>query len=208
MQNSTKAQEPSQIQIFGAVLPDLMIECVLDNDHPHQLRFEKWDGGKAARVSTTRYRGHTYAPAPIASGLAQTVRFPVASKPFESAPKLCASMLGFLCRYSRLLPDAAALIIAFATASWFADCLPVAPVLYLLGPDNDARLVLRLLGCLCRRPILLGDIDLAALATLPNHLDATLLVDQRNLARRVARVFPAVMRCRGVPDPPTRRASR
>ncbi len=50
---------------------------------------------------------------------------------------------------------------------------------------------MRLLGCLCRRSVLLGDVDVAALATLPNHLDATLLIDQRNLTRRVTRVLLA-----------------
>jgi hypothetical protein len=100
-------------------------------------------------------------------------------------------MLEFLSRYAHLLPDVAALLVAFALASWFPDCIPVAPVLYLLGPDNEARLVLRLLGCLCRRPILLSDIDLPALATLPSQVDATLLISQRNIPRQVMRVLLA-----------------
>ncbi len=98
-------------------------------------------------------------------------------------------MFGFLSRYAYLSPDGAWLLVAFALASWFPDCVPVAPVLHLLGPDNEARLVLRLLACISRRPVLLSDIDVPALATLPGQLDPTLLIGQRNLPRSVMRVW-------------------
>ena len=29
------------------------------------------------------------------------------------------------------------ILVAFALASWFVDCFPVAPVLFLLGPENN-----------------------------------------------------------------------
>lgn len=96
-----------------------------------------------------------------------------------------------LSRYVSLTSEGADLFIAFALASHFVDCLPVAPVLFLLGPENETSLVLRLLGCFCRRPLLLGAIDIAALATLPSQLDATLLINQRNLPQRVVRILQA-----------------
>ena len=188
---SAQADRTSCIQTFGVVLPDLIIESILDPDHPNQLRLHTWDGRKAATTPTTSYRGCTYTPAPIAGGLANAVRFPATSKPFGSAAKLTASMREFLSRYVGLAPEAAALLIAFALATYFVDCLPIAPVLYLLGPDNEVSLVRRLLGCLCRRPVLLGDIDMAALGTLPSQLEATLLINQRNLAQRVTRILLA-----------------
>ena len=119
------------------------------------------------------------------------VRFPVTSTSFGSTAKLVASMREFLSRYIRLAPEAADLLMAFALASHFVDCLPVAPVLFLLGPESETSLVLRLLACVCRRPLLLGDVDLAALATLPSQLDATLLINQRNLPQRVMRILQA-----------------
>jgi hypothetical protein len=188
---SAQADRTSSIQTFGVVLPDLIIESILDPDHPNQLRLHTWDGRKAATTPTASYRGCTYTPAPVAGGLANAVRFPATSKPFGSAARLTASMLEFLSRYLGLAPDAAVLLIAFALASYFVDCFPVAPVLYLLGPANEAGLVLRLLGCLCRRSVLLGDIDMAALGTLPSQLEATLLINQRNLAQRVTRILLA-----------------
>ncbi|MDP9159843.1 MAG: hypothetical protein M3O09_06385 [Acidobacteriota bacterium] len=84
-----------------------------------------------------------------------------------------------------------ALVVAFAFSSWFTDCTPVAPLLYLLGPENEACQLLRLLECLCRRPILLSDVDIAALRTLPNNLNPTLLCSQRHLTRCVMQVVLA-----------------
>jgi hypothetical protein len=98
-------------------------------------------------------------------------------------------MLKVLDLYSNLQHDAAALIVAFSLASWFAECFPLAPLLYLLGPDNEAALALRLMGCFCRRAILLCDVDIAALGTLPRDLCPTLLVNQRDLGRRLTRVL-------------------
>ena len=187
---STQAPR-ADIQTFGAVLPNLVIESVIDPDRSNQLRLHTWDGSRFATKPTVSYCGRTYQPAPIARGLTQVVRFPVTSKPFGSAAKLIASMLAFLSRYANLTPDVAALLVAFALASWFVDCVPVAPILQLLGPGNEASLVLRCLGYLCRRPVLLSCVDVGALATLPSHLDATLLISQRNLPRQVMGVLAA-----------------
>ena len=173
-----------------AVLPNLAIEAILDPDHPNQLRLHTWDGRKFVTAPNTRYRGCTYTPAPIAKGLAQAVRFSRTSRPFGSAAKLTSSMLELLSHYARLQHDAAALLVAFAVASWFPDCVPVAPVLYLLGPENEASLMLRLLGCLCRRPVLLGDIDMAAFG-VPGELDQS----AQSCAARHANLA-AVMPCR------------
>jgi hypothetical protein len=101
------------------------------------------------------------------------------------------SLRQFIARFAACTPDALDLLGAFVLASWFTDCIPVAPILYLVGPEDVVRLVLRLLGCLCRRAVLLGDVDLAALATLPSNLGATLLISQRQLNRGVTRALRA-----------------
>ncbi len=172
MPNSVQDQEPSPIQTFGVVLPQLMVEAIFDQSHPNQLRLHTWDGHRAATPPTVSRRGCTYAAAPVAAGLSRAVRFPGSSKSFGTAAQLTSSMLKFLGRYASLPPDVAALIVAFALSSWFVDCFPVAPSLYLLGPDNEATLLLRLMGCLCRRPILLSEVDIAALGTLPRDLES------------------------------------
>ena len=133
----------------------------------------------------------SYIPKDLASGLVEFVRFASPSLSFESTAKLVSSLRDFLCTYARLQPEMVDLLVAFALATWFCDCMPVAPVLNLFGPDSAVSLILRLLGCLCRRPVLLGDVDFEGLATLPNRLGATLLINQRNLGRRVKRALLA-----------------
>ncbi len=191
MPNSVRAQEPLRSQIFGGVLPNVVIETVRDPSYPNQLRLHTWDGGHAATASTFSCRGCTYTPAPIPAGLASAILFPGPSKSFGTAAELSVSMSRFLDRYANLPPGAKEVIVAFALASWFVDCFPVAPLLHLVGPDNEITRLLRLMGCLCRRPILLGDLDLPALSTLPSDLAPTLLVNQRNLGRRLTHVLLA-----------------
>ena len=101
--------------------------------------------------------------------------------------KVISSLGDFLSTYARLQPEVADLLVAFGLATWFCDCMSVAPVLYLFGPESAVSQVLRLLGCFCRRPVLLGDVDFEGLSTLPSRLGATLLINQRDLGRRVKR---------------------
>lgn len=191
MHNSGETKEISSTQIFGIALPNLIIEAIVDRSHPTQLCLHSWNGSKARTISIVSYRGCTYTAASIAAGLSRAVRFPDSSKAFGTVAQLTSSMLKFLDRYARLPPDAAALIATFALSSWVEDCFVVTPMLHLLGPDGEVTRVLRLLNCLCRRPILLSDFDVAALSTLPRNLDPTLLVNQRDLGRRLTRVLLA-----------------
>ena len=137
------------------------------------------------------HRGQKLVPATVGKNLARAVRFPPPSKPFGSPAKLIASMRDFLFHYTQLTPETAALLVAFALASWFADCIPVAPVLLLLGPEGEARRVLQLLATLCRRPALLADIDLTAVRSLPEEMNVTLLINQRELSKNVRKFLMA-----------------
>jgi hypothetical protein len=137
------------------------------------------------------HQGTVRVPPLIVPGLMHSVRFPPASKPFTSAEELVGDLRKFLASYAFLLPDEQDLLVAFALASWFIDCTPLAPIVYLVGPESPVRLVLRLLGGLCRHATLLGDIDLAALKTLPPGLGATMLIAQRHLPRSVSQVLRA-----------------
>jgi hypothetical protein len=188
---SIRTKTLSTFQTFGTVLSDLVIEAVYDPRHPTQLQMHSWDGRKTATTSTVSFGGCTYSAAPIAAGLSRAVRFPSPSEAFGTASQLTSSMLQFLGRYANLSPDAAALVVAFALGSWFADCFPTAPLMHLLGPDIEVSRTLRLMGSLCRRPILLNHLDAAALNTLPSNLDPTLLVNQRNLGKRLNNILLA-----------------
>jgi len=137
------------------------------------------------------HAGIAYSPGRLSHDLLQSVRFPPASTPSGSTKALISSLREFVLTYVQLRPEAVDLLVAFVLASWFADCMSIVPVLHLFGPDSAISQVMHLLACLCRRSLLLGDLDIAGLVSLPNGLDPTLLINQRHLSQRVRRALIA-----------------
>jgi hypothetical protein len=182
---------PSAIETYGEVFPNLLIEAVVDLEHPNHLRLQTWNGQRSTAAPRVSYQGRTYVAGPVCDGLAQAVRFPPCSRPFGSVASLVSSMREVFSHYANSSANVASILTAFSLASCFVDCLPVAPILDLVGGESEVSLVLRLLGGTCRRSLLLGDVDMAALATLPAQLGATLLVNQRGLSRSITRVLQA-----------------
>lgn len=181
----------SAIEILSEALPGLFLEAVGDPEHPGQLLLHTWNGQRASTVPQLERGGVSYIPKKIPNSLARWVRFPPPSRPCDSTEKLISSLRDFLWTYAHLQPEALDLLVAFVMATWFCDCLPMAPTLHLSGPDSAVSQILRLLGCCCRRPILLGDVDFASLTTLPHGLGPTLLINQRDLTRRLKRILLA-----------------
>ena len=188
---SREIHQIASTEIFDHTSPNFSIECIRNPANPSVLTLHSFDGKRYQLSETIRHQGRTYTSARADTGLVQSVRFPVISELFGSSDKLVASITELLLRYCPLVPDAADIVAAFALGSWFVDCLPVSPLLYLLGPDNEVSLLFRLLGCVCRRSVLLSDLDVAALRTLPRNLNPTLLIDQRSLGPRIRRVLMA-----------------
>lgn len=184
----------SAIETFGESLPGLVFESVVDPKNAGRLVLHAWNGDRFTTAGSIEHAGVSYVPKKLESGLAQSVRFAPPSLPFGSTVKLISCLRDFLSTHLRLQPDVTVLLVAFGLATWFCDLMPVAPALYLFGPDTAITQVFRALACFCRRPVLLGDIDSGGLATLPNRLGATLLINQRDLGRRVRRTLLASAR--------------
>jgi len=182
------------VRTFGEILRGMVVESVTDPDRPDRLRLHSWNGRQITTTRKLKHEGVAYISQQFAGGLVKTVRFAPPSLSFGSTLKLISSLRDFLTTHARLRPEVVDLLVAFALATWFCDCMPVAPVLHLFGPENEVSQVLRLLGCICRRPVLLGDVDLAGLGKLPDRLGATLLIRQRDLGRRVRRTLLASTR--------------
>ncbi len=177
----------SVVATLGQVLPRLIFEAVRDPDHDGRLLLHVREGRKFVTEPRVYHDGNTYVPTPLPDGLARSVRFPTRSARFGCTANLIASLRDFLDSHARLQPETIDLLLAFALSSWFCDAGPVASMLYFFGPEAAVSRCLRLLGCLCRRPILLGDADFGGLATLPAGLCATLLFNQTDLDRRLVR---------------------
>lgn len=174
---------------FGESLPGLLIETVVDPNCPTQLALLTYKSKVAEIRSCINQGGVEYRPGSIGSGLAQAVRFCRGSTSFGSDEDLASGVEEFLAMHIDQDARTLKLLTAFVFASWFTDCLQVGPVLWVHGPEHEVGVVMRLLNCLCYRPILLSDLDLTALRTLPARLRVTLLVKQTDLAPRVERAL-------------------
>ena len=56
-----------------------------------------------------------------------------------------SSMRELFCTYVNPSSEVISILVAFSLASWFADCLPLAPILELVGPENEVSMRARLL---------------------------------------------------------------
>jgi hypothetical protein len=190
--NSKKSSGPGkaeQFRTFGEILPGLCFEVVIGPQKPQSLQLHASNGTRFWTSSRIEHREQIYMPAAIDDGLAAAVRFPSASTEFGSPEKLTGSMAKYFCDFGKATPEDANLLAAFALATWFADLFRLAPCLHLTGASTRVRPIMRLLACLCRRPLLLGRLDLSVLSTLPKGLNPTLLIYEEKLAKNVARIL-------------------
>lgn len=192
--DSTKSSGPckaEQFRTFGEIFPGLCFEVVTDPRKPETLQQHACSGTRFWTSSEIERGERIYVPATIDYGLNQVVRFPCPSVEFESPAKLIGSMTDCFCNFGGTPKEDSDLLAAWAVSTWFVDCFRAAPVLHVTGSVVRMHLIMRLLDCMCRRPILLGRLDLSALSTLPKGLGATLLVHDGKLSKNVAHALNA-----------------
>ena len=126
-----------------------------------------------------------YQPPDLDEATVRAIRFPHDVKRCGATGKLLRRIREFFERYAGLPQPESALMTAWAASSWFADCMASPPILLISGPDmGHAIRLFRLLHCLCRRPVLLGDLSRSAFLALA-PLGATFLVNQPDLSARI-----------------------
>lgn len=126
-----------------------------------------------------------YKPPDLDEAMARAIRLPHDAKNYGSTGKLFRRMRALFERYAGLPQPESALMTAWSASSWFPDCLSSPPMLLISGPDmGHAVRLFRLLHCLCRRPVLLGDLSRSAFLALA-PLGATLLINQPDLSPKI-----------------------
>jgi len=147
---------------------------------------------KAGKQRIARQVQHSrciYQPPDLDESLRRAIRFPPSAQSYGSTGKLLGRVRQLFAGYAGLPRPESALITAWAASSWFADCFSSPPTLLISGPNMDHAIRLfRLLHCVCRRSVLLGDLSRSAFLTLA-PLGATLLINQPDLSPRIRALF-------------------
>ena len=177
----------SNVKTAGEIFGDgTLIELVSGSSVPNKPDLLLWNGTKATIAPRVQYAGRNYEATELIASVGNATRLPSGCSDYGSVRELCTKIASLFTRHLGLPEPESSLLAYFAISSWFADCLPTAPGLAIYGPFQGQGInVLRLLRCLCRRPLLLADITPAGLRSLPMYLHPTLLINQPRLNPRM-----------------------
>ena len=184
------SNERSPIETTGEVFSDgASIELILDSE-TGRLNLLLSDGENYSVAPRVEYRGRAYVPADLDRSISRAVMWPTKCTPYGSTDRLFTAVRKSLTKHG--LPEEIALRTTYSVfATWFPECAPAAPCLSITGPRPEARLILQLLGCLCRHPLPLAEISRAGLCSLLKHLHPTLFIDSERLTPSILRLLAA-----------------
>jgi hypothetical protein len=193
-----KADPESIIRTFGEVLPNLIIDLITSKPPETGFQLISWDGSRMAVGPSVRivsysgsfYYEKLYGVPQLDATLLQAMRFPAEAMEYSSEFDLFAGINNNIQTYSSLSEELSRLLAYCVFASWFPDYAPKPLCISILGPESrQGRQLFRLLSCFFRRPLLMSDVNLGALCSLPTGLAPTLFLEQPELTRQAEKVL-------------------
>lgn len=194
----SRKEQRQRIATGGEVLGDgSFVELIRDGAQELLLRWSTAESSIAAEVACGDW---WYVPTDAASLIHHLPSEPVA---YGSTETLFAAMTAFIEKSSGVDSEDAELLAFVGLASYFCDCLSMSPCLLLFGAPLQAVSLLRVLGCVCRHPILSAG---SSVGGLPPELRPTRLICQTD--SRVDRQLAALQFSGfGIIDPQPRQIS-
>jgi hypothetical protein len=160
-----------------------LVETIRDPADPARLAFLDWRDGEYTVVPQVEHLGTIYVPPTEGAGLVSHLTLPSGIRPCGELHELLADLRKTIKEFVEISDRDILLIQSVVLATWFPDLFDSVPYLWLVGPPGSAKTtLLRLLSCLCRRALLVGDIRAAALYQLVDRVDCTLLIDELELS--------------------------
>jgi hypothetical protein len=151
-----------------------------------------WNGAVGTIASQVKHGEHTYVAPEIAPSLYHAIRLPTKSMDYGSLEDLFSGIAELFKNYLGLSDRQSRLLTAFSLSTWLADRLPIAPGVVIYASDEASGIdLLRLLKCICRRGLLLGELTPSGLRSLPMHLGITLLINQQSIKSNLQRLLRA-----------------
>ena len=189
---------------YGAVYTNAIIELVADDMHEDRLQLLIWKEGKSyvgprvrldmgsKSVSETELETVTFEPEELDPTFRRAIRFPSHPDPFGSSRQLLDELCRVIKRFTALEDDYVSLAAHAARASWFPEA-PYSPIaLVSSGPPSPKRQQLfSVLSCLYRRALLLGEINLSSLCSLPMAFSPSLFIERDDDSPQLQKVIRA-----------------
>ena len=170
----------------GEVFPKFLIEVVAKSTSNPELSLLLWDGAQARLASTinlaasrdTEFQAYTFRPLALEPTVRKAIRFATQAVPYGTTRDLFRSIGEVLKQYTDLPENLLHLAAHSVFASWFVDATATPVCLSIVSaPSGQGSRLLRLLACLYRHPLLLGQATLGGLCSLPLELQPALFLD-------------------------------
>jgi hypothetical protein len=177
----------------GESFPDAtVIELVSGPPGTNRPNLLLWNGAAGTVASELKHGEQTYVAPEISPSLYHAIRLPTKSTGYGSLEDLFSGIAELFRNYLGLSDRQSRLLTTFSMSTWLADRLPIAPGAVISAPDEASGIdVLRLLSCICRRPLLLAEVTASGFRTLPMHLGITLLINQQSMKPNFQRLLRA-----------------
>jgi hypothetical protein len=168
-----------------------ILELIRHDSGVGEMSLLCWDGQNATIGGHFEVNGQVYRPPKSNSAFPPAFRLPGGIAPYGSTRDLFNDICKCLIKFTDIAETHVRQIAYFILGSWLADRLLVAPFLFIVAPLGTPRAqLLRLLSCLCRRPLMLAGATPAAISKLAD-LRPTFLFDEPDLSRRAERFLYA-----------------
>ncbi len=185
---STSERESKIIGTSGEVFADgSVIELVSATGN--QLDVLLWQNSRKKIAPQIEHRERVYKALDLDESLRRAIRLPSSADAYGTNKKLFAQVRILFERYIGLTSPEGALLTAWVCSTWFPDCASSPPTLMLSGPEIGAAITFfRLLSCLCRRSLILADVNRTGFLSLM-PLQPTLLISQNSGSLKILNLW-------------------
>jgi hypothetical protein len=173
------------VRTSGEIFADNSVIELVAAAPGNRLDLLLWNGQKKSIAHQIEHRGRVYRARDLDETLLRAIHFPTAANDYGTARQLFSQVRELFERYAGLASPESAVITAWTCSTWFSDCLSSPPTLVISSPDMVPAVTLfRLLGCVCRRSLLVADITRANFVSVM-ALRPTLLMNQSGRSSKI-----------------------
>jgi hypothetical protein len=188
--NSTA--KPQERTTYGEVLKNGTILDLVDTGDRDGLSLLSWDGKHTLVRPVIDCGGISYHPPHLHPSIRAAIRFPNGASGYLTTLESFRKVADACSQHLRLAEDWAAFATCAILSSWISEFLQIPITLCVSGEFTRICVALRFLGALCRRALLVAELN----RRLPFFLRPTLVVNDPRLKGKSA--FWRAASCRGV----------